>query len=401
MHNGLLEGLEITLVGAHPHEKLGGGARIGDLIGMFQSRSVRINLISFLPYSNRFAIEHEKTDYLVNSVTICFPSRWPRSLKGLLLLAFNFAYTLKYSRASHLILTSCGSIIFNAPVIIASKLRRKPLIYDWLDLDEKIPEVICKYLMRQATTVLGLSYYLCEKARGYGCKNVVYAPCFVDTALFQLNPDAREKVRHSWRVNKGDIVIGYAGVLGYQEGVAVLLQAFKHLSIRYKNIRLAILGVMLPTTGEWDDVPQLTKALHLEDTVIIVPPVIHAEVPNILSACDVLCAPKLDVAVNRASIPVKVVEYLSMGLPTVTTTAVPELSRVVIDNVTGFLAEPGDVEDLETVLEGIILNPKHSQEVGRRGRTEVVKEFGIEAVGNTIAESLYTTSKHGTIKKCG
>ncbi|GAI27903.1 unnamed protein product, partial [marine sediment metagenome] len=146
-----------------------------------------------------------------------------------------------------------------------------------------------------------------------------------------------------------------------------MLQAFKHLSPRRKNVRLAVLGVMLPTPGEWDDVPQLTKDLHLEDTVIIVPPVIHAEVPNILSACDILCAPKLDMAVNRASIPIKVIEYLSMGLPTVTTT-VGELNRIVTDRVNGFMAKPGDVEDLEAVLEEIILNPEHSQEVGRRGR---------------------------------
>ena len=386
-HSESLEGVRVTLVTPSPAHKVS-AARIGGFINILRARGARINLLCYLPYSDNFTIKHEKTDGRVNSITLCFPSRWPRFLKGLLLLAFNFAYTLKYSRTSHVILAGCGSMLLNAPVIIASKLSRKPFIYDWHDLEtEKIPEVIFKYLLRQATTVLGVSHYLCEKARGYGCKTVVYTPCFVDVNHFQIHEEARERVRNSWRVKKDAIVIGYAGILTKTEGVAVLLQAFKHLSPRRKNVRLAILGVKLPTPGEWEDVPQLTKDLHLEDTVIIIPPVIHAEVPNILSACDILCAPKFDTEVNRAAIPIKVIEYLSMGLPTVTTT-VGELNRIVIDRVNGFMAKPGDVEDLKAVLEEIISNPEHSQGVGRRGRVGVVDEFGIDAIENTMVKSL-------------
>ncbi len=385
-HSKPLEGVQVTLVTPSPKHNVA-AAQVGGFINILRARGARINLLCYLPYSDKFAIKHEKTDGLVNSITLCFPSHWPRFLKGLLLIAFNFIYTLKYSRTSHVILVSCGSMLLNAPVIIASKLSRKPLIYDWLDLEiEKIPEVIFKYFLSQATTVLGESHYLCEKARGYGCKNVVYIPCFVDANHFQINEEARERVRNSWGVKRDNIVIGYAGLLHKGEGVTVLLQAFKSLLTKHKYIRLVILGVLIPT-GEWVDVPRLTKDLHLEDTVIIVPPVVHSEVPNVLSACDILCAPKLDMEVNRAAIPIKVIEYLSMGLPTVTT-MVGELNRIVIDRVNGFMVKPGEVEDLEAVLEKIILNPEHSQEVGRRGRVEVVNEFGIDAIENTIVKSL-------------
>lgn len=384
-HSKPLEGVQVTLVASNPARKLS-EARTRGTIRFLNTAGTRINLISFLPYSNRFAIEREKPDELLSSITMHFPARWPRFLKGLLLLAFNFVYTLKYARKSQIVFAACGQMTPNMPVIIASKLLRKPLIYDWLDLEITIPELFFKYLVRQAHTVLGLSFYLCEKARSYGCKNVVYTPCFVDVNHFQIDGEARKRVRNSWGVKRDNIVIGYSGVLHKGEGVAVLLQAFKGLLTKHKHIRLVILGVVIPT-GEWVDVPQLTKDLHLEDTVIIVPPVIHSEVPNILSACDILCAPKLDTDVNRASIPIKVIEYLSMGLPTVTTT-VGELNRIVIDKVNGFMAKPGDVGDLEAVLEEIILNPEHSQEVGRRGRVGIVNEFGIDAIENTIVKSL-------------
>ena len=388
---GVLAGLRVTLVTVSPDNRQS-EARVRGLIEILTSRGIKVDLISHLPYSNRFEVERNKTGETARSVTLHFPARWPRLIKGFLVLAFNFAYTLKYSRKSQVVITSCGSMIVNAPVIVASRLLRKPLVYDWLDLEvERIPKGIFKCLIRQATTVLGLSYYLCEQARSYGCRDVVYAPCFVDVNRFQINEEAREKIRDSWGVGKDDVVIGYAGVLTEQEGIAVLLRAFKNLHTKHKRSRLAVMGMVIPT-GQWVDVTQLTKDLHLEDTVIIVPPVTHSEVPNILSACDILCAPKLDTAVNRASIPIKVIEYLSMGLPTVTT-PVGELPRIVSDRVNGFMAKPGDSEDLEAVLEKIIVSSERSWEIGRRGREEVAREFGMETVGNTIVHSLDTVTR--------
>ena len=391
MHNKYLKNLEITLVGPSPDAGTG-GIWVGGLISMLRSAGVRINLLSYNPsytsYSNKFKIQHKKIDNLLRSTTIIFPTRWPRFLKGLILLLFNFTYTWKSSKTSHLVYASASStILLFIPVIIAAKLRGKPIVLDYFDVEsERIPGVVCKYFMRKATLVFAISHYLFDKARNYGCKNVVYLPAFVDTSLFQFNARARERIRDEWGVGKDDIVIGYAGGLAHSEGVPVLLQAVKGLSSKHRNIRLLIRGTKA-LHGRGDDIPKLVEKLNLEDIVVLVPLLPRVEVPNFLSACDILCSPRIDCDENKAAFPIKVVEYLSMGLPTVCS-SIGEVSRVIKHKVNGFLAHPGDARDFENVLEEVILNLEHSRQIGNSGRIEAMKKYSFEVIRNTLSQSL-------------
>lgn len=391
MSERTLEGYTVTLVGAHPLNKAAGGARIGPLVKIFAKRGARVNLIAHLPYADKFGIRHEKADGLA-SATIAFPSRWPRLLKGIFLLPFNFVCTFYWALGSDVVYASCGSMLVNMPSIIAAILVRKPFIYDWLDMEiEAIPASVFNFLIRRAAAVFGLSHNLRDQATGLGCKNVVYVPCFVDTEVFRMKPEARKKLRDSWGVKDNDVVIGFAGFQHPQEGVHILLRAAKGLSLKYKNLRLAILGVVVGTRG-WTDVPGLTRELGLEDTVIVVPPVTHDEVPDILSAFDILCAPKTDTPVNRATIPIKVIEFLSMGLPTVTT-SIGELPRIVRHGVNGYVARPDDVDSLAQTIEEVMADRTRATEIARRGREGVVGEFGIEAIGDTITRTIRAISR--------
>ncbi len=391
MCNRYLENLEITLVGPSPDAGTG-GIWLAGLISMLKSAGARINLLSHDPsytsYSSKLKIRHKKIDNLLRSTTIIFPSRWPRSLKGLILLLFNFAYTWKSSRTSHIVYASASSTIFLfIPVIIAAKLRRKPIVLDFFDIEsERVPDVVCKYFMRKAALVFAISDYLVDKARNYGCKNVVYLPAFVDTSLFQFNAKGRERIRDEWGVGKDDIVIGYAGGLAHLEGVHLLLQAVKALSSKHPNIRLLIRGTR-PFHGRGDDIPKLVEKLNLEDIVVLVPLLPRVEVPNFLSACDILCSPRIDCDENKAAFPIKVVEYLSMGLPTVCS-SIGEVSRIIKHKVNGFLAHPGDARDLENVIEEVILNLEHSRQVGNHGRIEAMKKYSFQVIGNTLSQSL-------------
>ena len=90
---------------------------------------------------------------------------------------------------------------------------------------------------------------------------------------------------------------------------------------------------------------------------------------------------------NRKANPIKVVEYLSMGLPTVCS-AVGGISDTVEDGVDGFLVKPGDVKDLEEKLEWIILNPERAKEIGENGRKKAIEKYSYEAIENTIKQAI-------------
>lgn len=387
IHNKFTNPIEIVLIGNSPEEKLSGGARINTWISIFKINRIKINLLAYYAYSDKLKIEYKNIDELLGTTTIYFPARWPRFLKAFLLILFNFFYAWKSSKTSDLMLYVGGTALLLLPMIVVSKLRNKPILFDYLDIEvEKVHKVVYTFLMRNTTCIFAISHYLVDKANSYGCKTIAYVPAFVDTNLFQLDTSAREKMRNGWGVNNGDVIIGYAGALAYKAGIPILLRSFKNLSKKHPQISLFILGTK-QVPGEGDGIPELIKELDLEGKVTLIPPVTHEEVPRFLSACDILCSPQIDCEVNRAANPIKVIEYLSMGIPTISS-SIGEVPRIIQDGINGFLTKPGDVNDLEKKLEKVILNPDCSKKIGDNGRNIAIEKYSYDAIADTIMRVL-------------
>ena len=208
----------------------------------------------------------------------------------------------------------------------------------------------------------------------------------MDPNQFKINLANRDEIRAELGIKKDEIVIGYAGSFWYVEGVSVLLQAFKNLTKKHSRVKLAIMGwAHSPTTDE--DVPELVEGMNLKNCVILIPAQPRNEVPKFLSAFDVLCCPKIDCDVNRLIIPIKIIEYLSMGLPTVSS-AVGGIVDTIEDGVDGLLVKPGDVEDLEEKLEWIIQNPELAKEIGESGRRTAMEKYSYEAIEDIIRQAI-------------
>lgn len=386
------DSLEIFLIGNSPEEKLSGGARINNWINILKLNGMKINLFGYYVYSDKLKIEYRTIDESLRTTTIYFPKDWPRFLKAFLLLVFNFIYPWKYTKTSNLIFYGGGTALLLLPMILVSKLRNKPIIFDYLDLEaEKVPGKIYRYIMKNITCIFAISHYLEKKANSFGCKTVVYVPAFVDTNLFKIDKAARDKLRNNWDVNDDEIIIGYAGSLAYKAGIHILLHSLNNLSKRYPKLLLFILGTkQVPNEG--NEIFHLIKELGLENKVVFIPPVPHEEVPKFLSACDVLCSPQIDCEINRAANPIKVVEYLSMGIPAICS-SVGEVPRIIENGMNGFLTIPGDVENLEVKLEEIILSPERSCEIGRMGRNIAMKKYSYKAVGDMASQVICKTMR--------
>jgi glycosyltransferase involved in cell wall biosynthesis len=211
-------------------------------------------------------------------------------------------------------------------------------------------------------------------------------PNFIDTNRFKIDWMEREKIRGELGIKKDEIVIGYVGSFFYVEGVPFLLQAFKNLINKYSKIKLAIMGKIYLSKSD-DNIPKLVEEMNLKNDVILIPSQSHENVSKFLSAFDILCCPKIDCEINRAANPVKVPEYLSMGLPTVCS-AVGGITDTIEDGVDGFLVKPGDVKDLEEKLEWVILNPERSKEIGENGRKTAIEKYSYDAIEDTIRQAI-------------
>ncbi len=378
----------------------GGAAGLKNMIHLFERLGIETtDVISYSYDSTKFHIEHRKVNSQLNLTTIHLPSYLPKFIKAFSIL-LSFSYAWRPIKKCDIIFAHL-SITSAVPSVILGRVFGKPVIFHYIDIESlAIPNVVYKHIVRKANVIFAISPYLIDKAKTYGCKNIAYLPAFVDTNFFKLDMNARKEKRADLRIGDRDIVIGYTGSFSYTEGIPNLLQAFKNLTKKHSTIKLIIVGGV--RTKADDDIPQLIEKLNLEDKVKIVPPQPHEEIPRFLSACDITCCPKIDCEENRAAHPIKVVEYLSMGLPTVCST-VGGISYTIEDGVDGFLVEPGNVKDLQEKLEWSILNPEPSKKVGKNGRRKAIKEYSFNAVESKVRESLggILNGRFGAVKgKC-
>jgi glycosyltransferase involved in cell wall biosynthesis len=380
-----LTNIGICVVGPSPDEMQGGGVRTRALLDVLEAGGAKVTRVCHSFHKKRLKIDRGISGESSPWVTIDVPHNWPSPLKAISLVLIS-AYAWRVSRRSQVVLCTFGSMLFAIPAIGAAKARGKPVVLDYIDTElYGVPDRICGWFMRRADKVFAISHFLVDKATAYGCRSVLYVPTFVDTSFFRMDAAARERFRFRLGYGANDIVIGYAGSLAPFEGLPFLLQAFSGLASKYPDLRLAIVGRRLLRTD--CDVVRIAADLGIGEKVRLVEPVPRADYPGLLSAFDILCVPREDCLMSRAANPIKVTEYLSMGIPVVCS-AVGEMSIIITHGVNGFLAGPSDARDLERILDETVSNPVASRDVGRNGRLWVIQNYSIDKIGDRIRRSL-------------
>ena len=384
--NKKLNGLKITCIGqASLNDTHGGATRLKTMLNLLKGIGIEVDLITYSFYSDKFSIRREKVDPLLQSTTVCVPNNLPKFLKAFSVLPV-FLYAGQSCKNCDLLFTNFRFILSSIPATILSKMFNKPVILDYLDIDPKVPDIMYKYIAKNADAVFAITHQLVDKVKTYGCKNAVYVPNFVDPNRFKVDLRAREKVREEMEIKKDEIVVGYAGAFTYWEGVPILLQAFKNLTKKHSKIKLAIMGKIYSLKKD-DDVARFVENMDLKNDVILIPSQPHEDVPKFLSAFDILCCPKIDCEINRLITPIKIIEYLSMGLPTVAS-AVGGITNTIEDGVDGFLVKPGDVKDLEEKLEWVILNPERARGIGENGRKTTMEKYSYETIEGAVRKAI-------------
>lgn len=370
---------------------VGGSARFKNMLSIYKNLGINVNLISFSFFSDGLSIEHKNEPFKTTIVHL--PKKLPKVLKALAIFPV-FYFALKESRDSDFIFTDFITEISYIPATIVGKVLNKPVILDYIDTNffKIIPVFIRKYAARNANIIFAISYYLQNYAKSeYNCKNVIYLPNGIDTDLFQIDKIMRDKKRKELNI-ENDVVIGYTGSFAYYEGIPVLLEAFKNLNKKYPNLKLAIMGKAYFDGDE--DIAKIVETNDLKEKVIFIPAQPYEKVPDYLSAFDILCCSKLDVEINRVANPIKVVEYLSMTLPTVCS-AVGGINDTITDNDDGFLVKPGDVKSLEEKIEWILLNQDISKKVAFNGRKTVLEKYSFSAIEENVNNALLNIIKAG------
>ncbi len=114
---------------------------------------------------------------------------------------------------------------------------------------------------------------------------------------------------------KGKTIIGYVGVMGYQDGVDYLLRAFHHL-IHDLN-RTDFYAVLVGTGDAWNDLRKLSSNLGLDEHVWFTGMISDADLRRYLSSTDICVDPDPSNPFNDRSTMIKVTEFMALAKPIV------------------------------------------------------------------------------------
>ncbi len=192
--------------------------------------------------------------------------------------------------------------------------------------------------------------------------------CGVDTHRFKPDSEDRNKLRDELGVSDDQILLLYLGRLNRDKGVLDLADAFKKLAEKNHSLVLALVG-----PDEEDLFLQIhSRCENLLDRVIR-----HGftNTPErYMRASDLFCLPSY-----REGFGSSVIEAAASGTPTVAS-KIYGLTDAVIDEQTGWLHGPGDVEDLVLKISYAISDINRLRVVGNQARDHVVNKFSQELI---------------------
>ncbi|MBI4020055.1 MAG: glycosyltransferase family 4 protein [Candidatus Aenigmarchaeota archaeon] len=197
---------------------------------------------------------------------------------------------------------------------------------------------------------------------------IFVVPNGVDTSRFR--PGIKSDIRERLGIKKGDILIAYAGSFREWHGVEQIPYIASRILRKHSNVRVVLIG-----EGMLFD--RTKAACKGEKNIMFTGGIAYNELPEYLSASDVLIAP-FDVSGYRPMekygfwwCPVKLFEYMASGRPVVSYDF-PEVRKIVRD--AGLLAGPGDVDGFSEKLTELIKDRSLRERLGRRARA-IAEEY--------------------------
>lgn len=200
--------------------------------------------------------------------------------------------------------------------------------------------------LRYASRIVVISEVLRQVLidRGLDPARLVLNPNGVDPDRFR---DDGRAVRGSLGFGTGDLVYGFVGTFGFWHGAPVLARAFARVAPDHPEARLLLVGdgVELPETLE------ILSEAGLNDRCVHTGRVEPDLIPELLSACDVLCSPHVPWPDGRPfhGSPTKLFEYMA-ARRAILASDLGQIGEVLDDEESALLLTPGDPDDLAAAM---------------------------------------------------
>ncbi|MHB1653252.1 MAG: glycosyltransferase [Desulfitobacteriaceae bacterium] len=311
-------------------------------------RGWEVEIISFLPAAIPQVKVHVVPPFFGWKADIILRQRWitrmVKELKPDLVhahYASSFGLLGALAGGRPLIISAWGSDIFSFP--------RKSFLH----------RALLKWTLRQAEVLCSTSKVMAEEMKRYvePGRSIEIIPFGVDVERFAPPEEVNQAA---------PVVFGVAKYLQPVYGLDILIKAFAELERRLPGRALLRIAGDGPERRKLNN---LAKRLGVEGRVEWPGLIPNREVAQFYQGLDVVVVPS-----RQESFGVTAVEGSACARPIIAS-KVGGLPEVVLDQETGLLVTPGDVEELASAMEFLVNYPEERLRLGEAGRKFVLEHY--------------------------
>lgn len=223
-----------------------------------------------------------------------------------------------------------------------------------------------RFLLRSKDRVVAVGECVRDSLVRYECLHpdrvtVIYNG--INTDKYSGTSVNRSSVRADLGLEEDEVAIIHVARLNALKDHGTALKAFASLKDEFPRTTLLIVG----EGEERRMIESLIRHLHLDERVHLLG--LRRDIAELLAAADIFLLTSIS-----EGIPLTIIEAMASGLPCVST-AVGGTPEVIIDRVTGFLAQSGNPEDVAAKLRMLAATPATRHSMGLAGRQRAIEHF--------------------------
>jgi len=223
----------------------------------------------------------------------------------------------------------------------------------------------------------------------FGCdhRQIHIIPDSVNGQFFQRRQDrdGERELRSALGIPPDCSVVVYLGLLAEWQGIGLLLDGIAQLQDRLQDTRFLIMG--FPNVEYYRTRAQ---QLGIEDSVIFTGKIPYFEAPRYLALGEVAVSPKVSATEGCG----KLLNYMAMGLPTVTFDT--PVSREYLGEW-GVYAPKGDSVAFARAIVSLLNEKERALELGSALRSRALSHYSWEKAGRKIVEIYHQVVKSTTV----
>lgn len=245
----------------------------------------------------------------------------------------------------------CQTIQMGLPCCLAKKICKIPYVVWCHGFDVYFPwkfkKIISDIVLSNAGAIVALTAHMKSEVEKICRKEIIVLPNGVDLQKF-----GRPKKEHL-----GQNIL-FVGGLRKVKGIEYLIQAFEIISPKFPQAKLLLSG----DGPEKENLRKLAENSGAKEKIVFLGHLPENELVERMACADVFVLPSLS-----EGFPLVVPEAMASGLPIVATN-VRGLPEIIEDGKNGFLAEPGNAEQLAEKISLILSDKDLAQRISQNNK---------------------------------